>query len=76
MRNVSLKLYDELAEINVDRVIYISNLMVNNTSAPIGWESNVLGNEDQQRKGIENWINERGNDQHDTILSLISWSIN
>lgn len=76
MTTVTLKMYDELNETNVERTIDGSNLLVNDTNAPEGWESDIVGNKKQIEANLNKWISERGNDQHDTILTLKSWSVN
>jgi hypothetical protein len=76
MTTVTLKMQDELNEIIVERTIDGSNLMVNNENVPNGWESHTIGNENQISKNLNRWILERGNQQHNTILTLIDWKIN
>lgn len=76
MTTVTLTMFDELNEINVERTIDGSNLIVNNTSAPMGWESHKIGSKDQITENLNKWIDERGNQQHNTVLTLISWSVN
>lgn len=75
---VTVIMRDELAEglPTVERTIDITNLMVNDVNAPSGWERDILGTEKQQREKINQWISERGNEQHETLLSLVSWEIN
>lgn len=70
MQNVNLKMNDLLNDSIVERTIDISNAM---TSGSVCWE---LGNKETQKEGLERWISERGNDQHETILELVSWSFN
>jgi hypothetical protein len=70
MKTVTLKLNDLLNCETVERTIDIINVMKNGS---VCWE---LGNEQEQRTSLERWITERGNNQHDTILSLESWTIN
>jgi ribosome recycling factor len=76
MKTVTLFMFDELNEKQVERTIDISNVTVADTNAPDGWECDVIGTTEQQRKGLNAWISERGNEQHDTILTLQSWAIN
>jgi len=76
MTTVTLNMWDELNEVNIDRTIDGSNLMVNNVNASIGWECHIKGNDEQIKNNLEKWIEDRGNDQHDTILTLIDWKIN
>ena len=70
MTTVTLNMIDELTGENVSRTIDCINAM---TSGSIWWE---LRGEDEQRKNLNRWISERGNEQHNTMLSLISWSFN
>jgi hypothetical protein len=81
MNTVTVTMIDELdAQSNgtkeVVREICISNLMVNDSSALLDCECNVLGTIEQQRTRLNNWISERANEQHNTLLSLKSWTIN
>lgn len=76
MTTVTLKMYDEFNEIEVVRTIDGSNIMVNNTKAPLDFEHNIKGTEKQIEENLNKWISERGNDQHETLLTLISWEIN
>ena len=73
---VTIQMQDELNEKVIERTIDASNLLVNNDNAPLGFESSIIGNTKQQERSLNNWILERGNEQHDTILTLISWVIN
>jgi hypothetical protein len=70
MQDVTLTMKDELTGKVVTRIIDITNAM---NSGSACYE---LGDEASQRRNLENWINERGNEQHETILSLVSWEIN
>ena len=69
MQNVTLTMLDELTGATVERTIDITNAMKSGTFA---WE---LGDEASQRQGLECWIRERGNSQHETWLTLNSWVI-
>ena len=69
MTTVTLNMKDELNGTNVSRTIDGSNL--------INWSTQKMyQTESTQREMLEEWINERGNEQHDTLLSLIDWTIN
>jgi hypothetical protein len=70
MTTVTLKMIDELTGENVSRTIDATNAF---TSGSVSWE---LRGEQDQRKNLNRWITERGNSQHNTILSLVSWSFN
>ena len=76
MNTVTLRMYDEFKEVEVTRTIDGSNLMVNDASAPAGWESNIMGDDEQIRQSLNKWIAERGNQQHNTILTLKDWTVN
>lgn len=68
MRTVTLQMNDQITGENVVRTIDATNAYSN------GYECYELRGENEQRQNLENWISERANDQHNTILSLISWS--
>ena len=70
MNTVTLQMIDELTGNAVSRTIDITNAMSNGQYC---WE---LKGENEQRKNLNNWILQRGNEQHATILSLVSWSFN
>lgn len=70
MTTVTLKMNDLLNETTIERTIDATNAYSNGS---ITWE---LKGENEQRENLERWINERGNDQHETILELTSWSFN
>ena len=76
MNTVTLRMTDELTEKEVVRTIDISVLSVNDDNALSGWECDIIAPVERQRKQLERWISERGNQQHDTILTLNSWDIN
>ena len=76
MTTVTLKMYDELNQKNVERTIDGSNIMVADTNALPGMECNKIGNDQQIKEKLDQWINERANKQHNTILSLINYKIN
>jgi len=67
MTTVTLKMNDLLNETTVERTIDATNSY---SSGLDYWE---LKGESEQRESLERWISERGNDQHETILELISW---
>lgn len=70
MNTVTLQMIDELTGQTVSRTIDITNAMSNGQYC---WE---LKGENEQRKNLNNWILQRGNEQHATILTLVSWSFN
>jgi len=67
MENVKLNMTDEITGKKVERIIDKTNAMKSGSDA---W---ILGDEKSQRERLERWINERGNDQHETILTLNNW---
>lgn len=76
MKTVTLTMWDELNQVIVKRTIDGSNVLVNDSSALWGWESHTVGTNSQIEENLNNWIIERGNTQHDTLLTLKSWKIN
>lgn len=70
MKTVTLNMKDLLNGGQIERTIDATNAY---SSGDIAWE---LRTESEQRKNLENWILERGNKQHDTILELVSWNFN
>ena len=76
MTTVTLNMFDELNEVELSRTIDGSNLMVNDINASLGMECHKIGTDSQIEKNLNLWISERGNNQHETILTLISWKIN
>lgn len=54
----------------VDRSIDITNLLIHRGDSSI-----VAQNTETQRELLEDWIKWRGNSQHGTTLTLISWTI-
>jgi hypothetical protein len=70
MTTVTLQMIDELTGKTVSRTIDAINAYSNGDYC---WE---LKGENEQRKNLNKWILERGNQQHETILTLVSWSFN
>jgi hypothetical protein len=70
MFTVTLKMTDELTGKKETYTIDGRNAM---NSGAVCYE---LGTEAEQRANLEQWINERGNEKFDTILSLDNWTIN
>ena len=68
-QDVKLNMTDLLTGKKVTRIIDTTNLMSNGDYT---WE--LLG-EDEQKKNLKNWIQERGNEQHQAILALDSFEI-
>ena len=65
--NVILNMVDSAGK-EVSRTIDSVNAK---TSGSECWE---LRGENEQRARLESWISERGNAQHRTILTLVSWT--
>ena len=76
MNTVTLRMTDELTEKEVVRTIDIGVLLINDDNALSGWEGDIIAPVERQRKQLQRWIREHGNQQHDTILTLNSWEIN
>ena len=68
--SVTLQMKDLLNDTTIERTIDITNAYSNGS---VCWE---LGSRLEQADNLNRWINERGNDQHETILELVSWSFN
>lgn len=67
-QQVHLTLKEHAKNRIVERTIDISNL--------INWSTGyVATNPEVQRELLQEWIEDRGVDQHDSELSLISWSV-
>jgi hypothetical protein len=66
MQNVNLKMTDSEGK-TVLRTIDGLNAYSNGSEC---WE---LRGRNEQRKQLERWISERGNEQHATKLTLIDW---
>jgi len=71
MTNVTLNMTDLFTEKEIIRTVDISVIQFDNGTC---WE--VAKGEGRQRGLINEWIEDRANDQHDTILTLNSWVIN
>ena len=69
MRAVTLKLKPPGKPI-VYREIDITNICYSREDC---WQ--VAYSREHQKELLENWINERGNEQHNTILKLVDWWI-
>ena len=69
MKQVVVRMFDELNQVNVERTICASNVMVSAS------DCRKIGTEEQQKTLLNDWIAQRANQQHETILSLLSWEI-
>jgi len=67
MTTVTITMIDEFTGETVIRTIDANNAYKSGTYC---YE---LGNNESQKKQLNNWIIERANKQHNTILNLISW---
>lgn len=65
MKVIELKMNDLLNDKIVTRQIDLSNIFTGHKPAT----------KENQTELLNRWINERGNDQHETILELDSWEI-
>ena len=65
MKTVQLEMSDLLNGGTVTRQIDISNIFTGSKPST----------KENQTDLLNNWINQRGNQQHDTILELVSFSI-
>lgn len=70
MNTVTLKMNDLLNGVEVERTIDAINAF---SSGSFCWE---LKSEKEQKENLNKWINERGNEQHETILELVSFEFN
>jgi hypothetical protein len=66
--SIKLNMIDTLTDRPVTRVIDISNAL-----STVGEYSMIV--EKNIRAKLERWIDEAGNDQHETILTLINWEM-
>jgi len=69
MQKVFMTLRDELTGEKIERSIDASNVTI-----PQG-DLMVIADPEKQFKLLEKWIEERGNAQHNTALSLICWYV-
>ena len=69
MKQVVVRMFDELNQVNVERNICASNVMISAN------DGRKIGTKEQQKALLNDWIAQRANQQHETILSLVSWEI-
>ena len=67
MKTVRMTLLDLVSGVKFNREIDATNAYENRD---ICWE---LGDQQSQRERLEQWILDRGNEQHDTELELVGW---
>ena len=65
--NVQITMLDTKTDQTVIRTIDKTNAM------EMELDGFYMGDEDSQRENIANWIMDRANEQHETILGLVSW---
>lgn len=78
MKQIKVVMRDLLSENEelIERFIDISNFSIPNYKAQLNFEHNIITeDENKQKEILENWISERANDQHETLLELVSWEI-
>jgi len=73
---VTVKMTDLFNGNEVVRTICASNIMVSDSSAVLDFECQTLASKEKQKALLNAWINDRANEQHNTILELQSWTIN
>ncbi|MFK5949535.1 MAG: hypothetical protein QM500_12285 [Methylococcales bacterium] len=69
MQQVTLTMEDLYTGKVINRTIDITNAMYQGSSS---W---VLGSHQSQESKLKEWIEDRGNAQHNTELELISWMV-
>lgn len=67
--NVRVTMKDEFTGEIVVREIDKSNIYI------ASGECNVLAKPETRRRLLELWITERANEQHNTLLTLVSWEL-
>jgi len=65
--NVTVKMKDAFTGEAVERTIDKTNAM------NMQDDGFFMGTESEQKVNLEDWINERANEQHETFLDLVSW---
>ena len=65
--NVTVKMKDAFTGESVERTIDKTNAM------NMQDDGFFMGTESEQKSNLEDWINERANEQHETFLDLVSW---
>ena len=72
METIKLYLFDTTNKKHLHREIDVSNFYV------IDYANECLKFENRMNEQeiiLNDWINDRGNEQHDTILTLVNWEI-
>lgn len=70
MSNVTVEMRDEITGEIVTRVIDSSILVVHD-----GETSHIATTFEKQKELLNQWIVDRANEQHETILSLVYWNM-
>ena len=65
--NVTVTMKDAFTGEAVERTIDKTNAM------NMKDDGFFMGTEQEQKENLEDWINERANEQHETFLDLVSW---
>jgi hypothetical protein len=69
MENVTVTMNDLFTGKQVERTIDITNVMI------AGSECQEIAPRHIQERLLNEWIEDRANEQHDTILELVSWEV-
>lgn len=65
MRAVKVTMTDDFTRETITREIDITNAMINN----------MIASDAQITENLNQWINQRANQQHETILTLVSYEL-
>lgn len=65
MRAVKVTMTDDFTGETITREIDITNVMINN----------MIASDAQITENLNQWINQRANQQHETILTLVSYEL-
>tara|TARA_R110002167_G_scaffold110087_3_gene280320 strand:- start:107 stop:355 length:249 start_codon:yes stop_codon:yes gene_type:complete len=65
MRAITVTMTDNFTGETINRDIDITNAMINN----------IIGTDAQITENLNQWINHRANQQHETLLTLISYKL-
>jgi len=75
-QTIIVNMIDSFSQQPVKREIDISNFSVPDTNAASGWECDIITHDNSlQRDILNSWIEDRANEQHNTVLELIDWEI-
>jgi hypothetical protein len=65
MRAIKVTMTDDFTGKTINREIDITNAMINNT----------IATDAQIKENLNDWINHRANQQHETFLTLVSYKL-